>query len=89
MNKSKHILTKIPDLGDISKYAMIEIPEDLYDFSKIETNEIYDKEFWDKVCESIRKENQDYEKLCERMKIDPISGKSTMSYEERNKMFTL
>lgn len=26
-------------------------------------------------------------KLCRNMKINPVSGKSTMSFEERNKMF--
>lgn len=85
----KEYLTKIPDLGDISKYAMTEIPKDLLGFSKIETNEVYDKEFWDKVAESIRKENKQYEEQCKRMQIDPVSGKSTMSWEDRNRMFTL
>jgi hypothetical protein len=85
----KEYLTNIPDLGDISKYVMTEIPKDLLGFSKIQTDEVYDKEFWDKVAESMRKENEDYERMCRNMQIDPISGKSTMSYEERNRMFTL
>lgn len=83
----KEYLTKIPDLGDISKYAMTEIPKDLLGFSKIDTDEVYDKEFWNKVVETIRKENKQYEEQCKRMQIDPISGKSTMSWEDRNKMF--
>ena len=33
---NEEYLTKIPDLGDISKYAMTEIPKDLLGFSKIE-----------------------------------------------------
>jgi hypothetical protein len=85
----KEYLTEIPDLGDISKYAMTEIPKDLRGFSKIETDEVYDKEFWDKVAETIRKENKQYEEQCKRMQIDPVSGKSTMSWEDRNRMFNL
>lgn len=73
----KDYLTKIPDLGDIGKYA------------SMESDEVYDKEFWDKVAETIRKENKQYEELCRKIQIDPISGKSTISYDQMNKRFTL
>lgn len=49
----------------------------------------YSKEFWVKVNENMKKENDMYEEQCRVLKIDPISGKSTMSYEQRNRMFDL
>lgn len=73
----QYCLTEIPDLGDIGKFA------------SIETDEVYDKEFWEKVADQIRKENKQYEEQCKRMQINPISGKSTMSWEDRNRMFNL
>lgn len=65
-------MKEIPDLGDIGSYA-----DDV----------VFDKEFWDKVAKNIREENERYERQCEAMMIDPISGKSTMSWVERNKEF--
>lgn len=70
--EQQYCLTEIPDLGDISDFA---------------TDEAYDQEFWDKVAANMRKEHERYVKQCEAMCIDPESGKSTMSWEERNKMF--
>lgn len=57
------------------------------EFSNIETKIVYDDAFWDDIVKSIEKENKEYKKLCKSMKIDPISGKSTMSWEERNREF--
>lgn len=75
MNNKNYCLTEIPDLGDFSK------------FSNIETKVVYDDAFWDSIGKSIEKENKEYEKLCKNMEIDPISGKSTMSWEEKNREF--
>lgn len=73
------------------KYCMTEISkeftEELLEFLKLETYEVYDKEYWKRVDLLIIEENERYEELCRNMQIDPISGKSTMSWEERNKMF--
>lgn len=49
----------------------------------------YSKEFWEKIRTQINKENEMYEEQCRALKIDPDSGKSTMSYEQRNKEFNL
>ena len=49
----------------------------------------YSKEFWEKINKQIIKENKEFEEQCRQLKIDPISGKSTMSYEQMNKRFTL
>lgn len=49
----------------------------------------YTKEFWEKVREQIKKEHERYEETCRRLKIDPESGKSTMSHEEMNRRFTI
>jgi hypothetical protein len=56
-------------------------------FDDFAQNITFTPEFWEQINESIRKENQEYEKLCRSLKIDPISGKSTMSWEERNRAF--
>lgn len=72
--KEQEYLTEIPDLGEISKFI------DDVEFSQ---------EFWENVAKQINKENKEYVEQCKRLKIDPVSGKSTMSWEERNKMFTL
>lgn len=50
-------------------------------------NVTYPPEFWDNINKSIEKEHQEYIKLCHSLKIDPISGRSTMSWEQRNRMF--
>ena len=71
------------------EYCLTEIPKDLGKFASLVTNEVYDDAYWKKLAESIRKENEDYERKCKRMQIDPISGKSTMLWADRNKMFTL
>ena len=49
----------------------------------------YTKEFFMEVQEDIKKEYERYEETCRRLKIDPESGKSTMSWEERNRRFTI
>lgn len=72
--EQEYCLTEIPDLGDIGQYA-----EDVE----------FTTEFWKMVAEYMRKEHERYVKQCEAMCIDPDNGKSTMSWEERNKMFTL
>lgn len=56
-------------------------------FDDFAQNITFTPEFWEQIDESIRKENQEYEKLCRSLKIDPVSGKSTMSWEERNRPF--
>ncbi|MFA5405186.1 MAG: hypothetical protein WC358_09645 [Ignavibacteria bacterium] len=56
-------------------------------FDDFAQNITFTPEFWEQINESIRKENQEYEKLCRSLKIDPVSGKSTMSWEERNRPF--
>ena len=50
---NKKVLTEIPDLGDISKFA-----DDL----------VFDDAFWDNVVESIRKENKMFKEQEARMK---------------------
>lgn len=57
------------------------------DFKKEISEKAYDDAFWDKLSKSFKKHNEEYEKLCKNMEIDPISGKSTMSWEERNREF--
>lgn len=49
----------------------------------------YSKEFWEKINKQIIKENKEFEEQCRQLKLDPISGKSTMSWEDRNRMFNL
>ena len=71
------------------QYCLTEIPKDLLKFSKIKTNEVYDNEYWKGLMDKLKIENEQYEKKCEAMCIDPESGKSTMIWEERNKEFTL
>lgn len=46
-------MNKIPDLGDISKYA----------------NDSYSSEFWDKITETIRKEHVEYVSMCDKNKV--------------------
>lgn len=48
-----------------------------------------DEEYWKKVYEEEDRLHKKYVKECEGMRIDPVSGRSTMSWEERNKPFTL
>ena len=67
-------MTEIPDLGGIGSYA---------------DDEVFDHEFWEKVAKNMREENERYERQCEAMMIDPISGKSTASWEYMQKRFTL
>lgn len=47
----------------------------------------YTPEFWAKLEESNRKHQARYEKECRDMCIDPETGRSTMSWERRNRMF--
>ena len=75
MSKKK-VLTENSDLGDFIQYVK-------------DNPVVYDEKFWEKIAKSIEKENKDYEKMCERLRIDPFSGKSTMTWEERNRMFDL
>lgn len=49
----------------------------------------YTKEFWDKVQESIKRENEEYEKRCKRMNIDPRTGYTIITSELLNKRFTI
>lgn len=70
----EYCMTEIPDLGDIGVYS-----DDV----------VFDKEFWEKVVKNIREENERYERQCESMMIDPISGKSTASWEYMQKRFTV
>ena len=74
----------------MGKY-LTEIPEITITDEMIEQmkNIPFSPEFWDKIAKSIKEENEHYERLCRRIQIDPISGKSTMSWEHRNRMFTL
>lgn len=48
-----------------------------------------DPQHWKDLQKQLIKENLQYEKMCRNMQIDPISGKSTMSYEQMNKRFTI
>ena len=56
-------LTEIPDLGDIGVFA---------------TDACYDREFWDRVAEAIRKEAREYAAL--RARLAPTQA-------DRNKQF--
>lgn len=49
----------------------------------------YSKEFWEKINKQIIKENEEFEEQCRQLKICPVTGKSTMSYEQMNKRFTI
>lgn len=51
------------------------------------SNNAYTPEFWSKLESELRKSNARYERECRAMCIDPISGRSTMSAERRNRMF--
>lgn len=81
------------DMKKDIKYCLTEISKELTDelieFSKIYTNEVYDKAFWDKVVKSMKEEDERYVRQCEAMMIDPISGKSTASWEYMQKRFTI
>lgn len=57
------------------------------EFVKSVKGKPYSKDFWEKINQDMKDENERYEELCRNMQIDPISGKSTMSWEDRNKMF--
>lgn len=60
------------DVGDLSKYL-----DDL----------VFDDKFWDDVVEQMQKEHKQYVGMCRQMQIDPVSGRSTMSWEDRNRPF--
>ncbi|MFA5405185.1 MAG: hypothetical protein WC358_09640 [Ignavibacteria bacterium] len=47
----------------------------------------YNQAFWDKLEGEFRKSNERYESECRAMCIDPLSGKSTMTHEQMNRMF--
>lgn len=71
------------------EYCLTEIPKDLAGFSLIETHEVYDEDYWKMVAKQINTEHERYVKQCEAMQIDPESGRSTMSWEELNRPFTM
>lgn len=49
----------------------------------------FSDEFWANHEKLVRDENERYAKECRALKIDPVSGKSTMSWEDRNRPFTM
>ena len=78
------------DMKKEIQYCLTEIPDiDFKEFLDKLDDTPFSQEFWDKVAETIRKENKQYEEQCKRMQIDPVSGKSTMNYEQMNKRFTI
>ena len=67
----------------------------LKDLLKIEITEemindsvnAYDENFWKRIEEMLRKENDDYEKRCKKHNLDPRTGYPRITYEDLHKEF--
>ena len=71
------------------EFCMTEIPKDLAGFALLETHEVYDSAYWNTVAEKRVKENACYEAMCSALQLDPDNGRSTMSWSEMHKPFTM
>lgn len=58
-------------------------------FGRIDRNKTFTPEFFKKMQELVKKENEEWEAKCKRMNLNPATGEQYISQEFLNKRFTI